>query len=91
MPYHTSPKKRLRRDTRVRQENHSKVQRLRTFLKKARQVLSDPVADLSETQKVIQSTQSALSKAASKGLIHRKSAARRVSRLMKRITPKVVL
>jgi small subunit ribosomal protein S20 len=86
MPYHISAKKRLRRDSRVRLENHSKLSRLRTFLKKTRAAI--PACDPSAVRAMVVHTQSELAKAASKGLIHRKNAARRISRLMKQTNPK---
>ena len=90
MPYHISAKKRLRRDARVRQENHSKLNRLRTFLKKTRTALADTTCELSQVRPMVVHTQSELAKAASKGLIHPKSAARRISRLMKQTNAKAV-
>ncbi|ETZ06717.1 30S ribosomal protein S20 [Holospora obtusa F1] len=87
MPYHISAKKRLRRDARVRQQNHSNLHRLRTFLKKTRQVLSasSDVVDLNEAQKEVRLTQSIIAKSAAKKIIHPRSAARRISRLMKKL------
>lgn len=88
MPYHISAKKRLRRDSRVRLENHSKLNRLRTFLKKTRAAVTNPSSDAASVRSMVVHTQSELAKAASKGLLHRKSAARRISRLMKQANAK---
>ncbi|ETZ05191.1 MULTISPECIES: 30S ribosomal protein S20 [Holospora] len=87
MPYHISPKKRLRRDARVRQQNHSKLHCLRTFLKKTRQILSCPAeqVDLAEAKNEVRITQSIVAKSAAKNIIHRRSASRRISRLMKKL------
>lgn len=90
MPYHISAKKRLRRDRRVRLENHSKLNRLRTFLKKTRAAVASSICDADAVRVMVVHTQSELAKAASKGLIHRKSAARRISRLMKQTNVKSV-
>ncbi|PPE02992.1 30S ribosomal protein S20 [Holospora curviuscula] len=87
MPYHISPKKRLRRDFRVRQQNHSHLQRLRTFLKKTRQTLSASPEHLNfdEAFQEVRAAQKILAQSAAKNIIHPRSAARRVSRLMKKL------
>ena len=86
MPYHISPKKRLRRDSRVRAQNHSHVQRLRTFLKKTRQTLSGSLEHFNcdEAQKEVRGAQKLLAQSAAKRVIHPRSASRRISRLMKK-------
>ena len=75
MPNHASAKKRLRRDSKKRVTNKSAISTLRTFLKK---IKKDAF-----TSESIQSAQKALDTAASKGVIHRNSAARQTSILMK--------
>lgn len=75
MPYHASPKKRLRRDEKKRLANKSVVSRLRTLIKKAKQAPQDAES--------IRVAQKALDTAAAKGIIHPNAAARRTSRLMK--------
>jgi small subunit ribosomal protein S20 len=79
MPYNASPKKRLRRDTKKRLSNKSAMSALRSVMKKANQNLEDV--------SLIQKAQKALSMAASKGLIHKNTAARRTGRLMKKAVP----
>jgi small subunit ribosomal protein S20 len=78
MPNHASAKKRLRRDTKKRVANKSAVSALRTFLKKIKKG--------EQTVEHIQSAQKALDKAASRGVIHRNSAARQNAILMKNFT-----
>jgi small subunit ribosomal protein S20 len=75
MPNHASAKKRLRRDTKKRVTNKSAISALRTFLKKIKKG--------EQTAEHIQSAQKALDTAASKGVIHRNSAARQNAILMK--------
>jgi len=75
MPNHASAKKRLRRDNKKRVANKSAISALRTFLKKIKKGENTP--------EQIQSAQKALDTAAAKGVIHRNSAARQTSILMK--------
>jgi small subunit ribosomal protein S20 len=77
MPSNASPTKRLRRDAKKRLSNKSKISALRTTLKKSR-------ADSSNTSLAIQA-QKALAMAATKGIIHKNTAARKTSRLMKKM------
>lgn len=77
MPNLASAKKRLRRDTKKRLANKSEISTLRTLVKKA----------LNQTDDAhVRSAQKALAIAASKGVIHANAAARRTSRLMKRVS-----
>lgn len=55
----------------------------RIAVRDARKAMEGGVAD--ETQKAVQEAISALDKAAEKGVIHKNNAARRKSRLMKRL------
>jgi small subunit ribosomal protein S20 len=77
MPYHASPKKRLRRDSKKRVANKAIISELRTLIKKS---IRQP-----ENQDLVRSAQKSLASAASKGTIHKNAAARRTSRLMKRV------
>lgn len=76
MPYHQSPKKRLRRDTKRNLMNKSRLSALRTLLKKARAQC--------ESESHVKAAQKALAIAASKGIIHPNAAARKIGRLMKK-------
>jgi small subunit ribosomal protein S20 len=58
--------------------------RARTFVKKARVAISD--GGLEEARSATIQAVSALDKAAEKGIIHKNNAARRKSRLMRRLT-----
>jgi small subunit ribosomal protein S20 len=78
MPNHVSAKKRLRRDNKKRVANKAAISSLRTFLKK--------IKKSEQTPENIQIAQKALDSAASKGTIHRNSAARQISILMKAST-----
>jgi small subunit ribosomal protein S20 len=79
MAWHQSPKKRLRRDVKKQAANKSQMSRLRTMTKKARASIVPQMQDMT----CLRNAQAELAKAGSKGLIHRKNAARKISRLMK--------
>ncbi len=89
MPYHLSPEKRLRRDARVRLRNKSRMSRVRSFVKKARLSLA---ADLSapDTVESVRLAQSELAKGAAKGVMHKKTASRKIGRLMKKLAQMAV-
>ncbi len=73
--------KRIRTSENRRLRNSSYNARLKTMVKKAEQTIASGALD----QKAIITALSTLDKAASKGVIHRNNAARRKSRLMKKI------
>lgn len=75
--------KRNKQNEKRRLRNRIYAGRARTYVRKARQVISEGVQDdaLEATRTAI----SALDKAAEKGIIHKNNAARRKSRLMKRL------
>jgi small subunit ribosomal protein S20 len=75
--------KRNRQNEKRRLRNRVFVGRARTFVKKARETITE-----GEHETALESTRqaiSALDKAAEKGAIHKNNAARRKSRLMKRL------
>ena len=73
--------KRIRTSENRRLRNSSYNARLKTMVKKAEVTIASGALD----QKAIITALSTLDKAASKGVIHRNNAARRKSRLMKKI------
>jgi len=79
-----SAKKRIRQNVKRRMRNKYYRTRARSEVKSARQVIQDGERD-SAVEAVHQAV-SSLDQAASKGVIHKKNAARRKSRLMKRLT-----
>lgn len=78
-----SAKKRMRQTTRRTERNRTARSRARTHVKIARTALDSGTAE--ESAKSVKVAASELDKAATKGVIHRKNAARRKSRLMKRL------
>ena len=83
MANHKSAIKRIRQNAKRREYNRAYRSRARTFVKKARTVIASGDAKSAEeaTRLAIQD----LDKAASKGNIHKRNAARRKSRLMKQL------
>jgi small subunit ribosomal protein S20 len=73
--------KRIRITEKRRERNTSYNSRVKTMLKKAEQTVASGTADADAITAAI----STLDKAATKGVIHKNNAARRKSRLMKKV------
>lgn len=73
--------KRIRIAEKRRERNTSYNSRVKTMLKKAEQTIASGTADVAAITAAI----STLDKAATKGVIHKNNAARRKSRLMKKV------
>ncbi len=84
MANHKSALKRIRSSARRRARNRVYKSLTRTEVKKARQAL-DSGSDLKAAADQVRAAASQLDKAASKGIMHKNAAARRKSRLMKRL------
>lgn len=85
MAHHKSALKRIRSSERKRIRNRLVKVRVRTFVKKARAQLSAAQPDAATSREAVLAAIKELDKAATKGVIHRNNAARRKSRLMKRL------
>ena len=88
MANHKSAKKRIRQNEKRRVHNKSYLSMLGTKLKVFKIEITEAKQDktkLEELNKSMPKVQSALQKAASKGLIHRKNASRRIGRLVQQI------
>ncbi len=83
MANHKSAIKRIRQNAKRRDYNRAYRSRARTFVKQARVAIEDGNTTTAEeaTRLAIQD----LDKAATKGVIHKRNAARRKSRLMKQL------
>ena len=75
-----SAKKRIRSSLRRRERNRLFKVSARTHVKKARQLLAE--GKLDEAEVVVRDASSTLDKAARKGIVHPRNAARRKGRLM---------
>ncbi|UCF62484.1 MAG: 30S ribosomal protein S20 [Anaerolineaceae bacterium] len=78
-----SAKKRIRQNAKRRMRNRVYRTRARTFVKHARLAIESGDSDAATD--AVRKAVSELDRASSKGVIHRKNAARRKSRLMKRL------
>jgi small subunit ribosomal protein S20 len=76
MPQHKSPMKRMKTDKKREARNNYVIRTLKTLSKKIR---TDMPVD--EKQKLMNNIYSQLDKAAKKGVIHKRTASRRKSRL----------
>ena len=83
MANHASSKKRVRRNDRHALINQTRKSRIRTFLKKVE--LAIEAKDAKEAKQALQNVQPELHKGVSKGLWHKNTAARKLSRLSARI------
>ncbi len=83
MANHKSAKKRIRRNNRRADINGSRTSRMRTFLKKVETALI--AGDAKEAEIAFKDVTPEIYRGVSKGLIHKNTAARKMSRLSARI------
>ncbi len=83
MAQHKSAKKRIRRNERRREINRARVSRLRTFVRKTELAIADGKKAAAEA--AFREMQPELHRAVTKGVIHRNTVARKLSRLASRI------
>lgn len=81
MPNIPSAKKRMRQNVKRRARNQKIRSRARTSVKRAREAVSSGTG----AEQAVRQAGSELDRAASRGIIHKKNAARRKSRLVKRL------
>ena len=77
-------KKRIRRNDRRAEVNGARVGRIRTFVKKVEAALAS--GDKAAAETALKAVQPELARGVSKGVLHRNTAARKFSRLTKRVT-----
>lgn len=83
MANHASAKKRIRRNANRAVINGARRGRIRTFIKKVELALAAGNAD--EAQAALQAAQPEISRGVAKGILHKNTAARKMSRLSARI------
>ena len=76
-------RKRIRRNDRRATVNRARVSRIRTFVKQVESALAAGDKDLART--ALQRMQPELARGVAKGVVHRNTAARKLSRLTKRL------
>lgn len=83
MAHTNSAKKRIRQNEKRRQRNQAYRTRYRSLLKRSRVLLEN--GEVAEGAEAVAQTAQMLDRVASKGVIHRRKAARLKSRLMKKL------
>ena len=83
MAHHKSAQKRIRRNARRAEINGARISRIRTFVKKVEIAIGG--GDKAVAEGAFRAAQPELHRGVSKGVLHRKTAARKISRLSARI------
>jgi small subunit ribosomal protein S20 len=83
MPHHKSAEKRLRQTDKRTAVNRARMSRVRSFVKKVETAISS--GDKAAAQTAFQVAQPELHRATTKGVMHRNTVARKLSRLSARI------
>lgn len=83
MANHESAKKRIRRNARRADINGARRSRIRTFLKKVELALA--AGDATQAESALRAAQPELARGASKGVLHKRTASRKLSRLSARV------
>jgi small subunit ribosomal protein S20 len=76
-------KKRIRRNDRRSEINRTRVSRIRTFIKQLEAALA--AGDRDQAQAAMQRVQPELARGVAKGVFHKNTASRKISRLTKRV------
>ena len=76
-------KKRIRRNARRAEINGARVSRIRTFVKQAEAAIAS--GDKEQAQAAMQKVQPEMMRGVSKGVFHKNTASRKISRLSKRV------
>lgn len=83
MAHHQSAKKRIRRNARSAVSNRARISRVRTFVKKVETAIAS--GDKQAAEAAFKAAQPELHRGAQKGVLHRNTAARKISRLSARV------
>jgi len=76
-------KKRIRRNANRAEVNHSRISRIRTFIKRVETAIAS--GKKSEAAEALKAVQPEMARGVSRGVIHKNTAARKISRLSKRV------
>ena len=79
MANHASSKKRIRRNARRAVINGARRGRIRTFIKKVEAAIS--IGDAAQAQEALQAAQPEIQRGVARGIWHKNTAARKISRL----------
>ncbi|WP_421707868.1 30S ribosomal protein S20 [Algihabitans sp.] len=83
MANHKSAEKRIRRNERRREINKARVSRIRTFLKRVELAIAS--GDSASAREALKAAQPEIQRGVTRGVYHRNTAARTISRLSKRV------
>ncbi len=83
MPHHKSAEKRLRQTEKRTVINRARISRVRSFVKKVETAIE--TGDKAAAQSALQLAQPELHRATTKGVLHKNTVARKLSRLATRI------
>jgi len=83
MPVHKSAKKRVRRNGRVAEQNKSRTSELRTYIRRVDEAIAS--GDAAAADAALKAAQPKIQRGADKGVLHEKTASRKISRLSKQI------
>ena len=76
-------KKRIRRNAKRTDINHSRISRIRTFIKQVESAIE--AGKKKDAAEALRKVQPEMARGVARGVIHRNTAARRISRLSKRV------
>jgi len=76
-------KKRIRRNANRAEINHSRISRIRTFIKRVESAIAS--GKKAEAAEALKAVQPEMARGVSRGVIHKNTAARKISRLSKRV------
>ena len=76
-------KKRIRRNANRAEINHSRISRIRTFVKQVESALA--AGNKKEAAEALKKAQPELARGVSRGVMHKNTASRKLSRLSKRV------
>ena len=83
MAHHQSAKKRIRRNEKRRVINHARISRVRTFVKRVESAIAG--GDKSAANDALKLAQPEMHRGVSRGVLHKNTASRKISRLSRRI------
>lgn len=83
MANHKSAKKRIRRNANRAEINKSRISRIRTFVKRVESAIASGEKDTAQT--ALKEAQPELMRGVSKGVLHKNTASRKMSRLSARV------
>ena len=83
MPNKASAKKRLRQTLKKTTENKNRKTRIKTFVKKVEQAILE--GDQAAANEVFSAAQSEIMRGVTKGVVHKNTASRKISRLNSRV------